>query len=611
MAEAQFTPEVAKTIVGVVAHPEAPITGTTNADLILKATADRQLAGQSEEGLKVLSGEVVPYTQKDVERVLLWNSSSERDATTGEKINPTNTNEKQRLKNSKALAESARQFIENGTIDTTLRDPLINFLTRNSPAVADVIAGMRIAGADVNAFVDGLMKTPGFRENLRTLFIERLNPTKRLAQEETVKQLELDIKNFEAQLGTEVTQAQIDAARNDLDTAETTLESHPTELLQFKSKSARYQKLTNEMSEMEALVRKHEGLGKQFEQQRADLLTKRGGLNATTDAAKIAQIDEEIKKIESKPDYANYVENRNKIAEHTTLEGEIANLQTALGPLQKEITRKQEYLNTLLEKQKSNITPQKKAELEAQINKKRGDLADAKTLLEAEMIKFYQEVTHMPADAMEKHLNEAFSKVKEMWKEEAAKQAAKDTTEEGKLAGLAIDKAQKKLCQTSITKDGLTFYKPDKNKAKTLLNEAFKVGGAENVAVYLETQTNTALGLTVAEHAALKEKLKDPEFRKAQSEGLAKQALADYLIAGGRLNGDLVKNLATTDFGNALLTDARTKADTAIQQYKDKFGKGVLDKGTRFGEFLKGNWWKFGIGIIALLILLGIITAAK
>jgi len=69
--------------------------------------------------------------------------------------------------------------------------------------------------------------------------------------------------------------------------------------------------------------------------------------------------------------------------------------------------------------------------------------------------------------------------------------------------------------------------------------------------------------------------------------------------------------LATTDFGKALLTEARAKADTAMQQYKDQFGKGVLDGGTKFGEFLKSNWWKFGIGIIALLIILGIISAVK
>lgn len=611
VGETQFTPEAAKAVVGVVANPEVIVIGTTAADKILETARGRYLAGQSEESLKVISGEVVPYTDRDVNRVLLWNLSSERDAATGEKINPTNSNENIRLTYAKTLAESARKFIENGHIDAGLRTPLISFLTRNSPAVADVIAEMHRAGGDVNAFVDGLMQTPGFKENLRTLFIERLDPTKRLTQEETVKQLELDIKNFEAQLGTEVTQDQIGNAKSDLDKAETDLESHPTELLQLKSKNVRYQKLTNEMSEMEALVRRHEGLGKQFEQQRADLLTQRAGLDATTDATKIAQIDADIKKIESKPDYANYVENRNKIAEHTTLEGEIANLQTALGPLQKEITRKQEYLNTLLEKQRSNnITPQKKAELEAQISKKRGDLADAKTLLEAEMIKYYQEVTHMPADAMEKHLNSAFSKVKEMWKEEATKQAAKDTTEEGKKAALAVEKVTH-LWKKAVTKGGLTIYKPDKNRAKFILNEAFKAGGGENIAIYLETQTHTALGLTVAEHVTLKAKLKDPEFRKAQSEGLAKQALCDYLIAGGRLNGDLVKSLATTDFGNALLTDARAKADTAIQQYKDKFGKGVLEGNTKFGNFLKENWWKFGIGIIALLILLGIITAGK
>lgn len=607
MAEAQFTPEVAKQMVGVVANPEATIAGTANP--VLDVARVRYSAGQAEDSLKVISGEVVPYTQKDVERVLLWNLSSERDATTGEKKAPADPNETQRFTDSKQLVESAREFIETGVIDSTLRMPIVNFLARNSPAVGDIIRAMT-STTDINAFVDGLMKTPGFRENLRTLFIERLNPTKRLSQESAVKNLELDIANLQAQLGIEVNQAQIDAARTELDTAKAALTPHTAELLQLQSKTVRYQELTNEMSEIKREMRKYEGQGKPLETQRSALLTERGTLNATADAARITVIDAEIKNIEKNQAYANYTTRKAEIAEHTGLTSEIATLQISLEPFQHEITKKQDSLNALLEKQKSNITPQKKAELEAQINKKKGDLADAKTLLEAEMIKFYREVTHMPVDAMEKHLNGAFSKIKEMWKEEAAKQAAKDTTEEGKKAALAVDKVTN-LWKTKTTKGGLTFYKPDRNKAKTILDEAFKAGGGENIAVYLESKTAAELGITAEEHTALKEKLKNPDFRKAQSEGLAKQALADYLIAGGRMNGDLVKSLATTDFGKALLTDARAKADTAMQQYKDQFGKGVLDGGTKFSEFVKGNWWKFGIGIIALLILLGIISAVR
>lgn len=234
--EQQFTPETAKAVVGVVARPEVAVTGTTTADQILEAARARHLTGQSEDSLKVISGEVVPYTEKDVNRVLLWNLSSERDATTGEKINPTNPNEDKRFSDSRVLTESVRKFIENGSIDPTLRTPLIRFLERNSPAVADVIADMRAAGGNVDAFVEGLMKTPGFRENLRQLFIERLNPTKRLGQEATVKQLELEIANLRAQLGIEVTQAQVDAARSDLDTKKAALIHLSAKMINWKQK---------------------------------------------------------------------------------------------------------------------------------------------------------------------------------------------------------------------------------------------------------------------------------------------------------------------------------------------------------------------------------------
>ena len=474
MAEAQFTPEVARQTVGVAANPEATIAGTANP--ILEAARVRYSAGQAEDSLKVISGEVVPYTEKDVNRVLLWNLSSERDVTTGEKKDPSNSNETQRLTDSKKLVESAREFIETGVIDSTLRIPIVNFLVRNSPAVGDIIRAMT-SSTDINAFVDGLMKTPGFRENLRTLFIERLNPTKRLSQESAVKNLELDIANFQAQLGIEVNQAQIDAARTELDTAKAALIPHTAGQIQLQTKTARYQELTNEMSQIKKELRIYKGEGEPLATELSALETEKAGLDAVADATRIAAIDTRTQAIKKNGKYLNYTSRKAELDEHTALVGEIATLQITLEPFQQDITKKQDSLSALLKKQESNISPQKKAELEAQINKKRGDLADAKTLLEAEMIKFYQEVTHMGQDAMEQHLNGTFSKLKGMWKEEATKQAAKDTTEEGKRAALAVEKVQN-LWKTATTKNGLTFYKPDRDKAKVILNEAFKAGGS-------------------------------------------------------------------------------------------------------------------------------------
>lgn len=607
--EQQFTPEAAKAVVGVVANPEVAVTGTTTADLILEASRTRHLTGQSEESLKVISGEVVPYTEKDVQRVLMWNLSSERDATTGEKKTPTNPNEDQRFRDSKLLTESARKFIENGSIDATLRTPLIRFLERNSPAVADVIAEMRTAGGNVDDFVDGLMKTPGFRENLRQLFIERLNPTRRLAQESTVKQLELDIANLRAQLGTEITQAQIDAARSDLDAKKAALLPHSAEMIQLEAKTARYQELTSEMSEIKRELRKFKGVGEPLATERTSLLTEKAALDPTADAARISAIDRRVGEIDKNSNYLNYSSRKAEVDEHTALVGEIAALKTTLDPIQQEINKSKEQLDILLERQKSNISPQKKAEIEAQIKKKTGELADAKTLLEAEMMKFYQEVTHMPADAMEKHLNDTFGKLKNIWKEEATKQAEKDTTEQGKLAATGIDKLTA-WWKTKGKRGKFEYYKGDKGKIEDVLKEAFKPGGADNLVKFFEGQSDAALKaaipeLTDGEIAAVRSKFtNDAEFRKVQGESLAKQALADYFVAGGRLSGDLVKSLASSDFGRSLLTEARTKADQMLQVYKDQFGKGVLDKGTRFAEFLKKSWWMWGIGILVLFLIL-------
>ena len=365
MAEAQFTPEVARGLVGVAANPEAPIAGTTTADLILKATAERHSTGQSEEALKIIAKEALPHKKEDVDKVVIWNLSSERDATTKAKKTPTDADEIRRVNDSKTEDNAVRNLVENGVIDAGFRDKLTAYLEMNAPMVSDVIQNIRTTGGDVNAFVEGLMKMPGFKSKAMELHTQRLDPNKRLTQETRVQDLQVEIDKLTAKLASQVTQVEIDTARTDLETAETALESHPADLLQYKAKSTRYQELTNEMPEIKKTLKKHEGLGKQFEQQKADLLTERGGLDPVTGATRIAQIDAEIKKIESKPDYANYTNSKNEIAEHVTLETEIAGLQTTLGPLQKDVTKKQEILTALQEKQKTNSSPKEKAAIEA------------------------------------------------------------------------------------------------------------------------------------------------------------------------------------------------------------------------------------------------------
>ncbi|KKQ24994.1 MAG: hypothetical protein US38_C0001G0019 [Candidatus Roizmanbacteria bacterium GW2011_GWC1_37_12] len=602
--EQQFTPEAAKAVVGVMAHPETAVTGTTTADKILEAARSRYQVGQSEASLEVIARKTLPHKKEDVDRVALWNLSSARDLTTQEKTNPTNTDESRRFDESKSEDEAVRSLVEEGTIDAAFRTKITTFLETNSPIVGKVIEEMRASGGNVDNFVDGLMKMPGFKKLAMEFHTARWDPTKRLTQEAAVQNLELEIAKLSAQLGTEVTQIQIDAAETELDNANTALTPKTAELIKIKSKTDKLKDLEDEMKTTKEMFNKNKGVGGALEAQKNDLLLRRGGLDATTQQDQIDIIDQQIKKIDATPAYANYIKAQADIAEYNALPAEIAALQITVEPLQKQIIKKQNALDALLEKQKTNNTPQKKAEIEAQIKQKQGQLADAKTLLEAEQMKFYREVTHIGEDAMEKFITDSLNGVKTIWKEEATKQAEKDKTDQGKTAALAIEKAQNHLWKTAKTKGKLTFYTPDKNKAQTILNEAFKAGGGENIAVYLETKTPVELGITVDEHVALKEKLKDPEFRKVQSEGIAKQALCDYLIAGGRLNGDLVKSLATTEFGRGLLSEARTKADEAIQKYKDQFGKGVLDKGTKFAEFLKKSWWMWGIGILALIIFL-------
>jgi len=120
-------------------------------------------------------------------------------------------------------------------------------------------------------------------------------------QEQTVKNLELDIANLAAQLGDEITQAQVDTARTDLDTAKQQLTPHTAELIQLQVKSKRLQDLTDEIKSTKEIFTKKQGSRQCFRSWQNDLLTQRTALDAATQQDQIDVIDLKIKENWSQP----------------------------------------------------------------------------------------------------------------------------------------------------------------------------------------------------------------------------------------------------------------------------------------------------------------------
>ena len=102
---------------------------------------------------------------------------------------------------------------------------------------------------------------------------------------------------------------------------------------------------------------------------------------------------------------------------------------------------------------------------------------------------------------------------------------------------------------------------------------------------------------------------KNPEFRHKVGLSLGAEALSDYLIAGGRMNRDMVLGLVGSPGGQELLAEAQTRR-AAIEKSLSDTERGILGNLDKLKdnktttEFLKANWWKYGLGLILLLLLL-------
>jgi len=637
-----ITPDVAKDL--AVKLVELNQVQQQNPTSLVEKAVQAYQDGQAEKSLGMLAGDVCPYTEQDVNGVLLENlSSQECDKNTLQKQEPkAGTPERTRYDKAQKVAQAVREYLEsNGqTISDVLRNEVINYISR-SPLFRDLLfdstTGKQISSYSETseAIARTLLRQPRFRQAIHRLFTERLDSKKRLEHLEPYEALRREVEALEIQLKKlppDVTQAKIDQTKNDLETARQNLVAVSGLRSRLKSLESISQQDQRRLDELQlSLVQLETKIGpylKFMEQTEQDIQALRTQLLSTTDPQQKSDIEGKIEKLEKDPLYQQYLSDyeryKSTVAEITTIESriqEIQNLSQQIAEAESDFQQKKQEYEELVRRQASSQTSQERARLEAELERKKLELKDLEAQLTAERIRYASDVIAIPAEVAKEFLNEALGEAATHYKEEAKKAAEqqkaeseKQETERKRLEEQAIEKLSRRLGRKEKTKRGETIPVPDKKQARRLLTLLFKPSGLQGFIneVAKNKTTLKSYGLTDDEVKAITDKKNDPEFVKTVGQNLAKKILADYLLAGGRLSRDDIFVLADTEWGRSIIEDGRKLSEEQRKFLEKQLGKGVLTAldelkgGKTTSEWLKGNWWKIG-GIIGLLILLGLI----
>lgn len=621
MAEAQFTPEAAKSLASTIGQEGK--TARTTGDPVLDQAYKALDAGFVDTSLGIVEGNIVPYSEGDTNKVLVQNLSSERNLTTQEKIEPTKKEEKDRLNDAKKMANTVRKFLETGKANDDLKTAVADYLENSSPVFKDAMKSL--SANDKKIFAENLMNHPGFKNALRERFIEKLNPKYRLSQEEAVKRLEDEIALLNSQLTEIIDPKKLKDAEAQVRKIETDNNLNP-KFNEYNAKRKRYETLLKKQGDFEEFKDQYgssaEAKIKLRDKYRADLdnLEKKPQLE-TDELTLKSELAEKIADIESSELYVKYNLANSGLKEISQLETDLPLIASVIKPeLEKQNTAQAE-LEALKEAQKKEMPADKRAELEVKIRTKKRDLADAKILLDAEMIQFVRDVTHMGQDTAHKFISESFPKLKEAWQKDANAALEKANKEEASKLERIPDKIANlwKNKREQATKyfgrgEKLTVFVPDRDKAAKILGEVFQGGSGEVILTKIEAMTDielkTTLGFTDEEIPLYKNKLKDPEFRRNQGDLLAKTVFADYMIAGGSLDKQTTLGLASSEWGLKLVNESMSKAKVALDKYPE-LKKNLDEMKNKSRDHLEKNWMKYALVIGALLLLLMIVFGAK
>lgn len=575
----------------------------------IKKATDEHAKGNNETALKLIKGNLLPYTDDDIERALI-NKLSTKRGPDQRKVVPTDAQEKDRVDKGKTMAKDVKEFIEKGTISPALKTALVDYLKTSSNAFKDAIA----AGANADAMAQSMLDDAAFKDILRQRYIDVFDPSRKISQEDIVRNLQLELDKLQAQLKDQVTPADLKDKQDKVRAAEVGLAAVQPQLLELAGKSDEYQDLARQQARYKQDAARLKPI---VDPMLADMKTHRADLAALNPADANYAVDRaailaRMAPIEADANYKAYIFRETELKRYSTLGKEVGALQAAVLPAQQALEQAKQELTDIQQLQRNALSPAKRAEIEADIKAKKAELADAKDALNIEMLKYARDVVHLPQDAVEAYLTKSFEGMKQTWKEERKKALEKDASDQAALAQSALDKLSNAWKKNKDVQ-GITIKRPDAGKALEALADVFKPGGLDNISTKIAAMTDPQLGLlglNTNEIAALRAKMADPEFKKTASDAYCKEALSDYFLAGGRLDQRLVEALTSTDYGQKILTDARAKVESSLKlSASQKEQMKELDdllKGRKEGKGV-GGWLKVAGLILALLILLGMI----
>ncbi len=583
-------------------------------DTSVAAAGKKFREGKAEEALKELAApSTVPHDRRDVRDSLINRYSTERDAD-GKRIDPTDAQERRRLREAKRKVETYRDFLENGTISTEIRNEVGAFLRRSSVAFQEAIVGK--TPAEVYAMVDDhILKDPVFRSKLIAVYSERAKPKQSLTGEKNVHDLELQLAKLEAKLTGEVTEAQLQTAEINLTTAETALTAAEVNITDLAGHQTDFDTLSTQINEARTNVSTLGTAHGAIDAQIIALDSTLTGGGIAHGSQEWGRISNEIAKLRANPDYVNFKKATLVVARYDSARNYLNALtapeRTAIQNFSTAQTKRQE----LKESSAQALKPQEKADIDAQIVNLKMELADAKDLLQREMIDDYRSVTHMAEDVAQQMLAEQLQRLPELYR--SAKRA-EQTKEQERLTDVT-EKLQKTWKDPSITR-GVMSLVTNRARAGQWIN-AWTQRGNEGIRAQMNGLTNPdlrAAGLTTEDIALFRTTLADPVKSKAflaeSADIVATRALADYVSSGGRFGRTEMTAITSSDKGRELMK--RVMADVQAQRSarNEMAGKGML-KGIDniIGGRASGESRPHGAGRIGLAMLLLIfgLSAAK
>jgi hypothetical protein len=596
MSEPQITPEIAKGLAQGIAIEGANLRNPPAIGGLIAEAVKLTHQGRGEQALQIMAGEIIPWTKEDLEGGLRENLSSQDRGKDGRKEVPrAGSAERARYDKAKDTAEACLEYLKSGTgeIPSALTQTVVDYLAQN-PVFRDLLYDQQgqLRQDDAKVIANYLLRQPEVRRRLHQLFTERLDPTRRLGHAAEVDRLKRELEVLSRQV---ILESEDEIIRNQILQKQNEISAKVIDL-KGQQKYPEYLAKKSTLRDIERLISDIESgkINTQSPDWGSRVLPLTPNITNRTDLNVVRQ---ELFRFQA--------EIQNTLA--TTPE-----FQT-LQQKEDEISQLQSQIQQL-EQRRTKATSEENRKLLADYYEKKDQLREAEALLTAERIKYASEVIGIPAEAVKSYLDEALGSAAQHYKDQAKIQAEREEGEQKRLLENALEKLGQRLGRKADTNNGETRFIPDKTQARRLLVMLMQPGGVEKFMeeVCRDERTLMIYGLSQEEAKAILAKKGDTEFMKNTGVELAKKVLADYLLAGGRLSRDDIIAMGNSEWLDSLINDGLKIAQEKRQQIENLVGKGVLTKldeikkGKSNPEWLAANWWKLGLGILGLLLLLGL-----